>query len=204
MNVFNRFLRDARPTDRTWLGVVWLVLAILLYQGAPVSAGRLRSTLDEDSRDTSAYAFNHELLCAIFTPCPRLEIPTSVLGSGYDEEFDQFSCLMFSLYLVCDSTGMLKHARVYPHVAWSSTPYEGRKLLIEFFQQFFMNLTGKVKLRSSYVHQCASVPKPRYPVPGMSIFITVEVLRPSDRFHAYWAPDPSGYYLEILVPESKP
>ena len=204
MNVFNRFLRDARPTDRTWLGVVWLVLAILLYQGALASARQLRDTLDSVSKDTGVYAFDPELLCAIFTPCPRLEIPTSVLGMSYNVEFDLFSNSMYSVYLVCDSIGVLKYATVYPHMAGLSAPSEGRQRLIKFFQQFFKNLIGRVKLRADYVYRYPLLPEQYHPRDGTSLYLTVDVLRWSDKFDRYWAPDPTGYYLEILVPESKP
>lgn len=186
-----------------------LLVAVML--SVPCSAYALHQLDSAEQGSNPGQKLHYINFCAMFTPCPRLEIPDSVFQMNYFEDFGMFVPLLVAVQIVCDSAGTISRIRVLPMDHHATEPREsspGRVLLIRRLSQFFYGLIKTTKLRADYVycrppHDCDSLPQGeiRHPKEGSQIFLIVEIDRPYGFIDAKWDFEPTGYYVHILAPK---
>jgi hypothetical protein len=183
------------------------LVAVML--SVPCSAYALQQQDSAEQRNDQSQKRHYGDFCAMFTPCPKLEIPDSVFQMNYFEDFGMFVPLLVAVELICDSSGKISFVKTFPMIGNTrQRPSHGRTLMIESLKRFFSSLRGTAKLRADYVycrppHDCDSLPQGRirHPKEGSHIFLIVEIDRPYGFIAPEWDFEPTGYYVHILAPK---
>ena len=185
------------------------LVAVML--SVPCSAYALQQQDSAIQRDDQSQKRHYGDFCAMFTPCPKLEIPDSVFQMNYFEDFGIFKRLTVAVLIICDSVGNIHFTRTHPLLYYVHDVSDKGSTLSQHLSRFFKSLVGTTKLRAHYVYcrqasVCACKPgnEVRHPAEGTSIYMIIDVHRPYGFIDPKLLVAPTGYFVSILPPEWKP
>lgn len=212
MTIMNQSHRTITQVPRQAVSAVWLTMILLLCSAAPAYAGQLSRDGGAVQDDSSMHAFDPKSFCEVFSPCPQLEVPISVLRDNYLEDLDMFSPVMVLVKIICDSNGLINYARTLPVSNYRNEQLsQERTQLITLIEHFFRRLIGVTTLRAEYVYcsmksvrKCPPASEVRHPRDGSAIYLIVDIGNSYGFIPTYWLVEPSGYYVNIPVPDKCP